>query len=355
MELLREMELKNTNVADANPSRKETRSPTGRVRYIISVPNRTGRSEEKPGLWPPEETYATTANCAMTVKEIKTSPRKLGHFELTIEDPKLRNMVRKTLGSWTKHMGYHWNQHSPVIKENDATLIHNWEKLQEAARTNDGGDGETENPSRADLRELLEHFEKISLQQLKLRNTMMEDKKVTWEGLTWLFKPGTEIVIPQAFFEEPQLFIVEHNFHRSREETLTERLFVVSFWGYDWNGSKLVRQKYVRSIGHFEKEQSVIQLPFFPIEYWPEDELRKNLIERGEQFWKVCGKDVKGENAASRVHTYDGTLMMPKDKEETGSLRPSRDRETGWRKMQTVSDPIALEKRVTKRQRRGKT
>jgi hypothetical protein len=43
-------------------------------------------------------------------------------------------------------------------------------------------------------------------QHLALRRGQKEDRQVSWDGVPYLFKPGAEVVMPQAFLDEPQLF-----------------------------------------------------------------------------------------------------------------------------------------------------
>ncbi|KAI9693059.1 MAG: hypothetical protein M1822_005054 [Bathelium mastoideum] len=194
-----------SQVKERDPKKlKENRSESGRIRHIASRTEASGRREQVPGVWPPEENDTVAAECAATFKEIFNSSNQRDYFEVTIDDPDLTKFIKETLGSWFEHTGPGWSKPQPTISSSDLSLVHNWETLREAA--------ESAHPKSGDLKEFLQDFEKIAHKSLE------QHQLYTYDGLALVEK-----VHPMLGHTPPERFDFFHlRWDPEREEIIVD-------------------------------------------------------------------------------------------------------------------------------------
>jgi hypothetical protein len=130
-----------------------------------------------------------------------------------------------------------------------------------------------------------------------------------------LFKPGT-LVVTMPSNDNIQLMKVHHfGAGSTANNNNTSSVFCD---GYDWDGKKLERLRYefpmpkMESTEHFR----VRDLPCYPIEMYEDtngvngiEELKKNLIKRGQKFEELCVSQQKG----GREYQYIGQFQVEGD------------------------------------------
>lgn len=202
----------------------------------------------------------------------------------------LRDIIRKTIQPILEHENSEkmWTTTPVVISTKNIPILHEWDKLWDFAHSESDETSSADNEHRqakAELRCLLGHIQRYESQFFQSREEARKEQSVQFDTVWTLFPPGSEVV-SLPFNGLPQIFTVR--LHRPSGD-----FFVVSCWGYDWDGEDLVRYCHNFSIQKFSGKKKVQELPCYPVSFYnangeDENALRLRLAKRGRKFREFC-------------------------------------------------------------------
>ena len=247
---------------------------------------------------------------AFTLRKYIFEVEEDNYGEIDVADPSLWDLLKITL----KHYPYHVFDGSPTtIKSPYEPLILNWTRLQQIAR--EECEDEYSKSARSDLRLLLDTISSGSGDQkldkyLKVRESNVEKRSVTFETLWTLFPPG-QLVYGRAFQGQHQLFIVKDNHNPwpiTHKQDPTNSKWSMTCWTYDWNGKSFKRLPLIIEIDYFDGAKIITSLQYFPFEFHPERKaVEEQLMERGQLYKRFCMA-----KQGSRMFEYRGQALLGK-------------------------------------------
>ena len=202
-----------------------------------------------------------------------------------IESDRLAQLLRDNL---SHHAAF--PRHDTVMRFRSpfAVLIHNWARLKRASEARVGDDESSS--ARRDLKQLMKQVSTtIEVAQYFLEFDPSRSPKPTtinFEYLWTLFPPGC-LVYSTPVMEKDQVFIVQ-DWDESSDKN-NKRVFVLTCWSYDWDGTTFNRIPYDFKIEAFSGTKSINTLDHYPLEYYRnEQQLRNRLMVRGKKYRELC-------------------------------------------------------------------
>lgn len=290
--------------------RSNQASPS-RIKYVVSkVDTATEFHGEPSGKLPRSSEHTSIGTqFAFEAKEVYSEGKSTS--QITLLAPELRQLVYSVLQQQLEHgKNTNWAEVEPnlsTMKEPFTLLTMNWKEL--VAESERVEDDPAKTQATADLRLLLQHVRTLKPDLVLLCESINSIKRVRFENLFILFRPGTWVIATQ-FLNHPHQFKV-HNQHMDKER------FVLRCWAYDWDGVELTRKYYDFVIKSFDDEVYIKELPCYPTSHYEDkdfkggvSELERKLILRGKKFRMIC---TRPPGAASMCY-YNGTaLKVAKD------------------------------------------
>jgi hypothetical protein len=166
-----------------------------------------------------------------------------------------------------------------------------------------------------ELTHLLDLVNRLSPESTHILSNIRDSKAVMKQYLYSLFKPGT-LVVTMPSNDNIQLMKVHHfGAGSAANNNNTSSVFCD---GYDWDGKKLERLRYEFPMPKMESTEQfrVRDLPCYPIEMYEDtegfngiEELKKDLIKRGQRFEELCTSQQEG----GREYRYVGQVQVEGD------------------------------------------
>ncbi|KAH9862850.1 hypothetical protein J1614_010943 [Plenodomus biglobosus] len=274
---------------------------------IVSASSKTEQPRERP-----KHTMSPTENSDTIVEyEIRfiKEKNKEDKREYIIRSLRLKSLMWGAVRGWVQHCGSDkdWNNDKPLPLR-PLIIFHHWDQLRSLAKMSEKASDE-EIDTRRSLQHLLDDVEIIDSDEYMEFKGLRDLKMTQYISMHYLFSPGAYMVA-RPFMGLPQIFQVDnHQYEKEREK----EIFNLSVWGYDWDGSKLLRRPYRFSIDNFDGEKRISELPIYPVEFFVDDNdanlapksgwpaLRRIMAERAQKFRDFC-KCKKG----SQLFRYDG-------------------------------------------------
>lgn len=286
---------------------------TSRARILI---NRTDPSTGERKDQPPADTTSTASQrtgipYAFTLRKILYEDPDDNEGEIDITSPKLWDLLKAHLG----HYPYHTFRGPPVTLSSPyEALVHNWEKLEKATKEEPKDDDDKE--TRDDLALLLRTIASSSGdpkldKYFKMRESIKEQKSVTFETLWTLFPPGA-LVYGKPFQGQDQVFIVQDNIrawpHFQYGLPREQASWSLLCWTYDWNGNMFRRLALRLEFEQFDGHKPITSLPYYPFELNEQHEaIKKNLVKQGNLYRRFCTA-----KQGSRMFEYRGDAIFVK-------------------------------------------
>jgi uncharacterized coiled-coil protein SlyX len=252
----------------------------------------------------------------ITVKRtFKDDNMTIEKTEVIIRSPQLLGILQEVLSTYLKHdFQSTFHRKEVVLASPFIPLLFNWEQLQ--AATTDAkilqryGQGNVN-----DLILLLDLVQRLAPEYTQSWNNILQSKTVLLKYIFTLFKPG-RLVVTMPYANSPQLMKVHHFGAGSiSNDNNTASVFCE---GYDWDGTRLERLRYEFPMPKMQATEriGVRDLPCYPVEMYEDEHgatgieaLRKNLIERGQKFERLCLL----EDNVGRRYQYKGQFQAEGD------------------------------------------
>lgn len=240
---------------------------------------------------------------------------KIDETQIIIKGSGLRSLLQCVLSTYLKHeFRSTFEKKEIILSKPFIPLEYNWEQLQAATK-----DPKTlENYGREsvdELTHLLNLVDRLSPESTQILSNIRDSRAVMKQHLYSLFKPGT-LVITMPSNDNIQLMKVHHfGAGSTANNNDTSSVFCD---GYDWDGKKLERLRYEFPMPKMESTEQfrVRDLPCYPIEMYEDtdgvngiEELKKNLIKRGQKFEELCISQQEG----GREYQYVGQFQVEGD------------------------------------------
>ncbi|KAI0892615.1 P-loop containing nucleoside triphosphate hydrolase protein [Annulohypoxylon nitens] len=289
-----------------------------KVKYETWEESPGGIYQARDGI-PPVEESGTTNHAASEYAFVFAPYVRIGgqrdHTRIIIQSEALATLIRSTIQPLLDHENVKIWQNLPVtVRTNNVLIWHCWQKLLEASTL------ETHPESgREELRVFLRHVELCETTTLRAREEASGEGRIQYEKVWILFPPGT-CVVAFPFEGCPQLFNV-HRHHPSGDK------FCVSCWGYDWNGTSLVRVNHEFQIPKFSGSMSISELPCYPLGSYNvnnenSDDLLTRLTKRGIRYKEfsvpsansrnlyTCTKSLVSHERSLSLYGHDGLFSI---------------------------------------------
>jgi hypothetical protein len=204
---------------------------------------------------------------------------------LQIKSTPLIELMRKNMADLIDHENNAvWNKEPITIQTSNVVLSHCFEDLQRVAKTV-SPDGEAESETLQDLKELLDNLACVEQDTVLARHRAETERQITYNKVWCLFRPGS-LVVGWPFqgssgSKMPQIFMV----HRT---IVIEDNLIIVCWALDWDGSRLVRLYYEFKMAKYQDTKSITELECYPIKFYNDKNLEKELIQRGKKFRQLC-------------------------------------------------------------------
>ena len=252
----------------------------------------------------------------ITVKRVfKENNKNVDKIDIIIEGTGLGKLLRAVMSTYLKH------EFKSIFEKPEITLSkpfiplgYNWEQLQ-AATTSPEILQEHGKDSVDDLKNLLDLVYRLAPEDIDMWQNVKDSKAILKRYLYCIFRPG-DLVVASFRDHHVQLMKVHHiGAGSTANRNDTQSVFCQ---GYDWNGKSLERVRYEFPMPKMEQDEQfkVRDLPCYPIEMYEDkdgvnkaDELKQNLINRGQKFEKLCDRQDNG----GRKYTYKGHFQVEGD------------------------------------------
>ncbi|KAG6363098.1 hypothetical protein INS49_008193 [Diaporthe citri] len=267
-----------------------------KVKYTINRQNESGNYVAEEGKAP-----TSSGQTEKLLPEKGTAMEFIPHISkeglqkktvIKVFSTRLRNIIRKTIKPLLEHENCEkiWTTTPAVTSTMDVLILHEWDKLSDVAHSEDDKSSrpaDEHRQAKAELRCFLRHIQRYESELFQTREDIRKEQSVQSDTMWLLFPPGSEVV-SFPFNGLPQIFTV-----RSHRPSGDHSRFVVSCWGYDWDGEDLVRYCHDFPIQGFSGKKKVQELPCYPVSFYnangeDENALRHKLAERGRKFREFC-------------------------------------------------------------------
>lgn len=301
--------------ADTENSEVEELCKGVKVKYSINRQNESGTHVTEEGKAPTSSGQTDKLLLEEgTAMEFIPQISKLGvqtKTTIKIFSEGLRDIIRKTIQPILEHDNFEkkWTTTPVVISTMEVLILHEWDKLWDVAHAQcdeTTSSDDEHRQAKVELRCFLGHIQRYESQLFQSREEIRKEQSVQFDTVWTLFSPGSEVV-SLPFNGLPQIFTV-------RAHWPSGDFFVVSCWGYDWDGEDLVRYCYNFSLQKFSGKRNVQELPCYPVSFYNangEDEraLRHRLAQRGRKFREFCvGSMAKSRQfCCSNYTVYDSS------------------------------------------------
>ena len=284
-----------------------------RAKIIInrSDPNTGERQDYLPTDPPPPIHHVTDTSHAFTLRKNLYKDAEDNDGEIIFTDQYLWNLLKELLG----HLPLHIFQGLPgtLTSPYEALILH-WDKLEQA--TKEIAKDENDKQARADLKLLLDTISSSSGdpkldKYFKTRDSIKEQKSVTFETLWTIFPPGS-LVYGQPFQGQDQVFIVQDNvqiwpFFRSGRSP-KETSWSLLCWTYDWDGKMFRRLCLELKFEYFDGHRPITSLPYYPFELNERRaDIKEKLKQQGSNYREICTA-----TQGSRLFDYSGEAIFLK-------------------------------------------
>ncbi|KAF2086542.1 P-loop containing nucleoside triphosphate hydrolase protein, partial [Saccharata proteae CBS 121410] len=239
----------------------------------------------------------SSSDRAFTFRRVQQIEGKnISYSETKIESPPLQDLLGKIMESRTGEKSV-TEMYSPF-----RDLIHEWSEAEKATESQED-DSEDDKLAREDLKELLKIISESSgieklTRYFKEREQLRKDKKIRHETLWTLFPAGAFIVARPFLGVEQVLFVQSTDvLSMNTLDDNEEDPFQVVCYMYDWDGEHFNRVPVTLEIDYFKDKKSIIELPFFPLEFYETEgctseeavqSLKDRLVERGRKYRELC-------------------------------------------------------------------
>jgi len=302
-----------------------------RTRFVVKTEQESGNYTTSVGKPPWNESTGRSDTESETDLDMefityRNKDKTRQKIEIQIYSEALLKLMRPIMKDLLTHgvVFRAWSEKPVVITTQNMNVIHCWDKLSEAASSQQDEPADpTTNDARKQLRYLLRFFKQSETEMMHARENINIAKQIQIDDLWILFPPGAEILY-KPFLNQPQLFIVE-----SVNWVGSDPAFLC--WTYDWDGSDLVRQLYDFKIEVFKGIKSIVDLPLYPLRFYKDGKedvkaLRKQLIDRGKKFKSLCMSSNSGRNLLRSRGPIRITLKDYQDSyEELNSIRERKE------------------------------
>lgn len=262
-----------------------------------------------------EDDAPTYSNPISARRVFKDDNKSVDKIDIIIEGSGLRKLLQGVLSTYLKHeFKSTFEKPEITLSQPFIPLEYNWEQLQ-AATTTPEILQEYGNESLEDLKTLLDLVYRLAPKNIDTWKNVKDSKTIMKRFLHSIFRPGN-LVVATIRDRHVQLMKVHHfGAGSTANHNDTSSVFCE---GYDWNGKTLERVRYEFPLPKMERDEQfkVRDLPCYPIEMYEDmdgvnkaDELKQDLIKRGQKFEKLCMRQDEG----GRKHIYEGHFQVEGD------------------------------------------